>query len=167
MTDINVHTYEAAHKEQLIELIVGIQAQEYGVNITRAGQPDLEEIPSHYQHGLGNFWVAVHDNQVVGTIALLDIGNNQVALRKMFVAKDYRGAPWRVGAKLLDTALQTTSEQHPDREITIWLGTTSAFVAAHRFYEKNGFTEISKDTLPQGFPIMAIDSKFYRRTLDI
>jgi N-acetylglutamate synthase-like GNAT family acetyltransferase len=43
----------------------------------------------------------------------------------------------------------------------IFLGTTSKFLAAHRFYEKNGFSEIDKQTLPATFPIMAIDSKFY------
>jgi N-acetylglutamate synthase-like GNAT family acetyltransferase len=43
----------------------------------------------------------------------------------------------------------------------IFLGTTSAFLAAHRFYEKNGFGEIAKTELPAAFPVMAIDSKFY------
>ncbi|MGO7422080.1 GNAT family N-acetyltransferase, partial [Rhizobium ruizarguesonis] len=43
-----------------------------------------------------------------------------------------------------------------------FLGTTDKFVAAHRFYEKNGFTEIAKSALPRTFPLMAVDSKFYR-----
>ncbi len=35
------------------------------------------------QTGKGNFWVALYDDKVVGTISFLDIGNHQVALRKM------------------------------------------------------------------------------------
>ena len=31
--------------------------------------------------------------------------------------------------------------------------------------EKNGFTEISKDKLPEAFPVMEVDSKFYTRGL--
>ena len=43
----------------------------------------------------------------------------------------------------------------------IFLGTTEKFLAAHRFYEKNGFRELQKAGLPKAFPIMAVDSKFY------
>ena len=45
----------------------------------------------------------------------------------------------------------------------IFLGTTDKFIAAHRFYEKNGFIEVSERDLPRSFPLMAVDSKFYRR----
>ena len=47
----------------------------------------------------------------------------------------------------------------------IYLGTTEKFLAAHRFYEKNGFAEVRRDELPSAFPVMAVDSKFYRRVL--
>ena len=44
----------------------------------------------------------------------------------------------------------------------IYLGTTSKFLAAHRFYEKNGFEEIPKSSLPERFPVMIVDVKFYK-----
>jgi RimJ/RimL family protein N-acetyltransferase len=47
----------------------------------------------------------------------------------------------------------------------IYLGTTAEFLAAHRFYEKNGFKEIAKSQLPPAFPIMAVDTKFYKQQL--
>ena len=37
--------------------------------------------------------------------------------------------------------------------------------AAHRFYEKQGFTLIDPAELPASFPRMAVDSRFYRREL--
>jgi N-acetylglutamate synthase-like GNAT family acetyltransferase len=43
----------------------------------------------------------------------------------------------------------------------IYLGTTEKFLAAHRFYEKNKFTQISKELLPERFPIMKVDTRFY------
>ncbi len=58
-------------------------------------------IPDFYQSGKGQFWVAVGDGPVVGTIGLKDIGNNQTALRKMFVAADVRGREHNVAARLL------------------------------------------------------------------
>jgi hypothetical protein len=40
--------------------------------------------------------------------------------------------------------------------------TTSRFLAAHRSYGKNGFAEFEHATLPPSFPMMGIDSQFYR-----
>jgi hypothetical protein len=37
--------------------------------------------------------------------------------------------------------------------------------AAHRFYERNGFDEIDARALPASFPRMAVDTRFYQRTL--
>ena len=96
--------------------------------------------------------------RVVGTIGLKDIGNREAALRKMFVATDYRGSPPGTAGKLLTTVL-TAAESRGIA--TIFLGTTDKFVGAHRFYEKNGFTEIKRQELPDTFPLMAVDTKFY------
>jgi predicted N-acetyltransferase YhbS len=43
----------------------------------------------------------------------------------------------------------------------VFLGTTARFLAAHRFYEKNGFREIARQALPHSFPVMSVDTKFY------
>jgi hypothetical protein len=47
----------------------------------------------------------------------------------------------------------------------VYLGTTEKFLAAHRFYERNGFQQIAANELPPSFPKMAQDSRFYRRAL--
>ena len=100
--------------------------------------------------------------EVIGTIALVDISNRQVALRKMFVAKPFRGNGIGVAQALLDAAIAwCRQKQVPD----ILLGTTSVYLAAHRFYEKNEFIQIDKAQLPKEFPVMSVDSKFYRRAL--
>jgi RimJ/RimL family protein N-acetyltransferase len=41
------------------------------------------------------------------------------------------------------------------------LGTTAAFLAAHRFYEKSGFRLVDEADLPETFPRMAVDTRFY------
>lgn len=43
----------------------------------------------------------------------------------------------------------------------LWLGTTDRFLAAHRFYEKNGFGLVEAENLPASFPRMAVDIRFY------
>ena len=47
----------------------------------------------------------------------------------------------------------------------ILLGTTDKFLAAHRFYERQGFTAVALADLPASFPRMAVDTRFYRRAL--
>jgi hypothetical protein len=49
--------------------------------------------------------------------------------------------------------------------LAICLGTTEKFKAAQKFYERNGFEEIEKESLPKEFPIMSVDIKFYRFTV--
>lgn len=86
---IYIQSYESKYQSEVVDLIIHIQQKEYNVPITKEEQPDLQEIEQFYQRDNGSFWVATHDGKVVGTVALLDIGNQQVALRKMFVKKNF------------------------------------------------------------------------------
>ena len=108
---MRVGPVSAEFESQVVDLIVGIQRDEFEITITAEQQPDLRTIPSYYQTGSGNFWVALAENHVVGTVSLLDIGDQQ---------------------------------------------------AAHRFYEKHGFSRIPKSRLPPSFPVMEVDTRFYR-----
>lgn len=143
-------------------LVLGIQREEFGVPVTLEEQPDLREVPAHYQKDRGAFWVAVDGDQLVGTIGLLDIGHGQGALRKMFVAPSHRGAAVGAGAALLQTCLEWAASAGM-REVL--LGTTEQFRAAHRFYEKWGFVRIPQEALPAHFPRMRLDTRFYRHDL--
>jgi len=152
--------FSPGYADQVFDLILAIQRDEFGIAITREAQPDLARIPENYQHGSGNFWLALEEDAVVGTIALLDIGDSQVALRKMFVRADYRGRG--VAQALLQLALGWAGERGVG---DVFLGTTAQFLAAQRFYEKNGFAAIAKAELPTRFPVMTVDTVFYRRRI--
>ena len=157
---ISIQAYQEKYKYQVITLISEIQQKEFNICITPEQQPDLKNISDFYQKR-GNFWIALDldNDSVVGTIALFDVGNKGAALRKMFVQKDYRGKEKGIAKQLLETLMQwATSKEFK----TIYLGTTPAFLAAHRFYEKNGFIEIFKEELPESFPILDVDKKFYK-----
>ena len=157
-----ISPYDIQYNQQCIDLILGIQIEEFGIPISLADQPDLKNVENFYQQGNGNFWIALNGDKVVGTIALIDIGDAQVALRKMFVAESFRGSDPGIAKALLDTVIAWCNQKQVH---AIFLGTTSAYLAAHRFYEKHGFTLIDKTHLPKQFPLMSVDSKFYRRIL--
>jgi N-acetylglutamate synthase-like GNAT family acetyltransferase len=156
---VRIEPYTNLYKQAVLDVIVPIQQEEFNIPITAADQPDLQQIPDFYQQENGNFWLAITDDGVVGTIALLDIGNRQGALRKMFVHKNYRGKEHGTGQLLLNTLLAWAQQKG---YAEIYLGTTEKFLAAHRFYEKNNFKEVQIADLPAAFPRMAVDVKFYR-----
>ncbi len=159
---IEIQPFREEWAEEVIALILSIQRDEFGFPITADDQPDLKEIASFYQSGSGNFWVALAAGRVVGTISLKDIGNSQAALRKMFVAREFRGRELSVAARLLAT-LFDWSRARGIKEI--YLGTTEKFLAAHRFYEKSGFQLVAESALPAAFPLMGVDTRFYKYVL--
>lgn len=155
---VRIIPFATEHTSGVISLILPIQQSEFEIQITLEDQPDLQDIPNFYRTGVGNFWVALDGPTVVGSVALLDIGNRQAALRKMFVAASHRGPEHGVAKQLLGALVQWSRTHGVEQ---IFLGTTSKFLAAHRFYEKNGFREVQCAELPKNFPVMAVDTKFY------
>ena len=160
--EIRIHEFSSEYQEEILNLIVTIQQTEFEIAITAEDQPDLCNIKEFYEKGAGNFWVALFNNKVVGTISLLDIGHGRAALRKMFVDKAYRGERYQVAFRLLDRLIKWAKSKKIKE---IYLGTTSKFLAAHRFYEKNGFWKIDKSDLPVAFPVMKVDTRFYKLEL--
>ena len=159
MKEVNIEIYKDIDKIKVADLILEIQNEEFGIPITLNQQPDLSEISKFYQTGNSNFWIAKVGDKLIGTIALLDIGNDQTALRKMFVDRNYRGKEFGIGQKLLDNLIDWARRKNI---CEIYLGTTAKFIRAQRFYEKNGFIEIKKQELPENFPVMDVDVKFYK-----
>ena len=52
---MEITTYKEQDKNQIVDLIVNIQRNEFQIPITAEQQPDLNDIPGFYQTGAGNF----------------------------------------------------------------------------------------------------------------
>jgi N-acetylglutamate synthase-like GNAT family acetyltransferase len=156
---MHIVAYDNHEADAIVELITSIQITEFGVATSAEKQPDLRDIAGFYQYGAGNFWLAFEGDELIGTIALKDVGGGVCALRKMFVKKAYRGGQRGVGAKLMQT-LFDWAQGRGVREI--YLGTVDVYHAAHRFYEKSGFVEVGRAEVPDSVPLMDVDVKYYR-----
>lgn len=163
-THLTIAPFDGTFAADIGLFINAIQRNEFGVPITLEQQPDLANIAAVYQQKNGNFWVASNGDTLAGTIALVDAGDGLGIIRKMFVAKNYRGAPHRVGQHLLNE-LEHWAEEKGFTQL--YLGTVDMLKAAHRFYEKNGFTRIDEATLPPAIDAikMPIDTVYYTRKL--
>jgi len=158
-TGIEVKTFLPQYQARVEELVLPIQNDEMGVKISKDEQPDLQDVQEYFQHDRGNFWVALDGARVVGTVGIVDIGNGLFALRKMFVDSNYRGKEKGVAHALLQNAFDWCKQSEGAQ---IFLGTTDKYLAAHRFYEKNGFTRLAKEDLPKSFPLCHVDTIFFQ-----
>jgi putative acetyltransferase len=156
---IQVIPFHKNYQNQIVDLILNIQQVEFQIPITAEEQPDLFIIDEFYRKNGGEFWLATDQDKVVGSIALIRIGNHAGVIRKMFVQKEFRGKEFRTAQLLFDT-LEDYCTAFDIR--TLYLGTIDKLSAAIRFYEKNGFEKISKEALPEDFPLMPVDNVFYR-----
>ena len=156
---MEIKEYSNEYEQEVIEMILNIQQKEFNVPVSIADQPDLLNVKDFYCNGLGNFWIALEEDRLIGSIALIDIQNGQSALRKMFVHKEFRGKEKAIGQRLLQFVIRWCREKKI-REI--YLGTFDKLIAAQRFYLKNGFTLIEQKDLPVLFPLMPVDNIFLK-----
>lgn len=148
---------ENKYSDEVVDLILSIQQKEFNVPITLEDQPDLLNITNFYYASGGCFWGAFINEELVGTIALVKFGDREAAIRKMFVKKEFRGKEFSIAQKLLDTLVLYSKENGID---DLYLGTVSILEAALRFYERNHFIRLAKETLPTAFPVMGADNVF-------
>lgn len=153
---IQIVPFQSAHQNAVICLMESI-ALEFKEPIFSSSSKkiiDFFELPNH------QFWVALNDSKLVGTIGILKLSNGNMVLKSMFVAKMCRGQG--VSSLLLHTAMAFVIQNHSKQ---IYLGTMNQFTDGQRFYEKNGFVKCKSTDLPTDFTINPLDSIFYTKQL--
>ncbi|KLT68415.1 GNAT family acetyltransferase [Flavobacterium sp. ABG] len=151
------------YEREIINLILNIQQNEFNVAITLEDQPDLLNIKNFYYESGGCFLGAFIDEKLVGTIALVKFNEENAAVRKMFVLKEYRGKEYNIAQQLLEQLITYSKENGLSN---LYLGTVSILQAALRFYERNNFIAIEKEALPHDFPLMQADNVFRQLQLN-
>jgi len=158
-TTFKISSLDNRDINQIIDLILPIQQIEHGVPVTIADQPDLLDIEKNYQQTGGGFWGIKHEGEIIGTIALIKMTDEQGGvIRKMFVKKEFRGKEFGLAQKLLEHLI---AYAHDTYLTALYLGTVHILRAAIRFYERNQFLPLSKEHLPSNFPLMEVDDTFY------
>lgn len=90
-------------------------------------------------------WVALDRDDVVGSVALRDLGDGTVELKRMYLREEQRGRG--LGKQLLAVALDWARAQ---RVRVVRLDTSERMVAAQRLYEAHGFVRVPGDAPRQG-----------------
>ena len=90
-------------------------------------------------------WVALSDGEVVGSIALRDLGDDELELKRMYLRSSQRGRG--LGKQLLVTALDWARAHGAT---VIKLDTSERMLAAQRLYEASGFRRVEGEAPRQG-----------------
>lgn len=153
---MKIETYRGKYDDQIISLILSIQNEEAKIGLSLQEQPDLLDIHRSYQQIGGEFWIALSDGRVIGTIGLMLRENHCAIMKKFFVEKAFRSQ--KVGLSLYNELLQYAMS----KEVRyIILDTPSVAHVSHRFYEKAGFFRISSGELPVPYSYPDRDSILY------
>lgn len=153
---VQIEKYSGKYDDEIRALILDIQNNEAKINLSLEEQPDLLDIRQSYQANGGEFWIALSEGHVVGTIALMKKERDCAILKKFFVKKEYRAQ--KVGLALYQELLHFAKASHVQYLI---LDTPSVAHASHRFYEKSGFRRISAEELPVPYTYPDRDSLLY------
>jgi putative acetyltransferase len=115
--------------------------REFGFEPDPKLDADLEDPAATY----AALWVAVDGDAVVGSVALRDVGDGAVELKRMYLRPDQRGRG--LGKQLLALALDWA---RANEMRAVRLDTSERMVAAQRLYEANGFERVPGDAPRQG-----------------
>lgn len=125
--------YKEEYREKVISLWIEICVQEFGFE---EWNEDIKNMDNHeYKSNNGNFWLAINDkNEIIGTIAVKNQGNDKALLKSLYVKKEYRKNG--IAKKLFHKSMEFTIQKGYKN---IELETYDSFKQAIKFYLKNGF----------------------------
>lgn len=153
---MKIETYSGKFDDEIMSLILSIQNDEAKIGLSLQEQPDLLDIYRNYQQSGGEFWIALSDDRVIGTIGLMLKENHCAVMKKFFVKQEFRSQ--KVGLSLYNELLKYAISKKVHHII---LDTPGVALASHRFYEKAGFYRISPEELPVPYSYPDRDSILY------
>ena len=139
-----------------IDTMMNEIAKEFGENIFSKPTTETPIVPN-------NYWVAIHNEKVIGTVGIMVIKNGVGILKKMMLKKSFRGKELGISKLLLETVIHWCEQNDISK---IYLGTMEQFKAAQLFYQKNGFKRIPQSALPKEFLKNPLDTVFFEQDLN-
>jgi len=138
---IQIVPYTTQYKDEVIHLVLDVYENE--LQFLGFERPDIYDIPGTYQKDTkSNFWVALHNNTLIGTVGVLGKKDGGAYLKRMIVKKEYRRQG--LGVKLLEAAIHFAKKQ---KYCKLYAGTVPENPNAIQFYKRNGF--IQTKNVPQ------------------
>ena len=137
---MSIVLFDASHTDGFRSLVADT-LPEFGFEVDSAFDSDLDDPTGTYTA----LWVAVEDDEVVGSVALRDLGDGVLELKRMYLRPSCRGLG--LGKRLLGVALDHARTHDA---VAVRLDTSEQMVAARHLYEAHGFERVSGSAPRQG-----------------
>ncbi len=122
------------YKDNVNNLIHEILVKEYGFK--QFSNNILNSENDEYFMGNNKLWVAIEDDEIIGTTGIIEVSKNHALLKKVYVKESHRGKG--IAQQLLNQCLDYARNIGYDY---IFLETYHRLERAKAFYSKNGFLE--------------------------
>lgn len=155
---ISIIQFKDCYTQDVIDLVLHFQNDGTRPLVTVNDQPDLLNIKESYINAGGDFWIAIDNDKLIGSIGIMPYSKEIAVLKKFFVYEGYQGEPFHLGQKLYAALLSFAKEKG---FTTILLDTPYNTVRAHKFYEKAGFKKLDENELPLKFSHPYKDCDFF------
>ncbi|HRR07934.1 MAG TPA: GNAT family N-acetyltransferase [Rhodothermales bacterium] len=134
MGRIRVIPFHPDHRSDFARL--NYQWIEHYFTVEAPDRAYLENPEKHILEQGGEILFLLEDDTVVGTVAMIPSGPNEMELAKLAVIPEKQGQGW--GKKLVEAGLDFA---HAKRASSVWLSTNSKLDTAINLYRKRGFLE--------------------------
>ena len=136
---IEIVPFEATHAQGFAALVADT-LREFGFEHDPELDSDLDDPVGTYVA----LWIALAGGEVVGSVALRELGGGAFKLKRMYLRSEHRGHG--LGRRLLAIALDWARAN--DARV-VRLDTAEGMVAARRLYESAGFVQLPDGEVPR------------------
>lgn len=126
--------YMDKYKNHVNQLMHEILVNEYGFEQFSEGI--LNSQNEEYFMGNNKLWLAMENDEIIGTTGIIEISEKHALLKKIYVKESHRGKG--IAQELLNLCLDYAKEKGYDY---VFLETYGRLERAKAFYSKNGFLE--------------------------
>lgn len=129
---LKIEKYSEEYKEELYKFVFNIMIDDVKKTPEELKKElvDLEDIKQYYKD---NFWIALSERKIIGSIGL-KIEENKAQIKRVYVAKEHRhkGIGTLLYKKLENAAIK-------NNVYNLYLNAGTNLLNAHKFYEKFGY----------------------------
>ena len=132
---VEIVEFEKRYNNAINDFIISIYVEEFGFENHRC-IIENEDNEIYINRG-GNLWLAIDNNEIVGTIAVYKYNDEYMELKKLYVKEEYRGKG--LSKELYNKVIEFCLKEKYKK---VFLGTYEKMSSAINFYLKNGFKEL-------------------------
>jgi len=125
--------FDKNYNEHVNNLMHAILVDEFGFKHFSEGIINSQN--EEYITGNNRLWIAVDNDEIIGTIGIIEVSETHALLKKIYVKESYRGQG--IAQELLNLCLEYARSMNYNY---VFLETYERLKRANSFYTKNDFT---------------------------